>query len=286
MKIGISAFAWTSRFNSSHLELLPAIKALGLDGIEIPMLDPAELPIDGIREAFAKNQLDCTVCALLPLGINPISPEQPTRERAIEHLKRCIDAAAAMGATLLGGPLCAPIGYLPNHRPTEDEWSWAVEVFQAIGSVLRATNMQISIEPVNRSETFFLRTVQEAARLCSCIADPNIGVTLDTFHANIEERSISGAIRSLGPNLRHLHASENDRGPLGRGHIPFPEIVSALEEIRYDGYVMIEGFGYRADEREGPGYLWADLDVSPERLASESYFYLTDLVEKPRRTPQ
>jgi D-psicose/D-tagatose/L-ribulose 3-epimerase len=190
-----------------------------------------------------------------------------------------------MGATLLGGPIFAPIGYLPNHRPSEDECSWAVEVFQAIGSVVRATNMQISIEPANRSETFFLRTAQEAARLCDRIGDPNIGVTLDTFHANIEERSISGAIRSLGPNLRHVHASENDRGPLGRGHIPFSEIVSALEEIRYDGYVMIEGFGYRADEREGPGYLWADLDVSPEKLASDSYLYLKDLVEKTRRTP-
>ena len=41
---------------------------------------------------------------------------------------------------------------------------------------------------------------------------------------------------------------------------------------------MIEGFGYRADEKESPGYLWADLDVSPESLASESFRYLTDLM--------
>jgi D-psicose/D-tagatose/L-ribulose 3-epimerase len=101
---------------------------------------------------------------------------------------------------------------------------------------------------------------------------------MDTFHANIEERSICGAIRSLGPNLSHVHASENDRGPLGRGHIPFAEIVSTLKEIHYQGYVMIEGFGYRADEKESPGYLWADIGVSPERLASESFRYLKDLM--------
>ena len=141
MKIGISAFAWTSNFKSSHLELLPAMKELGLNGMEIPMFDPVSCRSTASGKHSKKNQLDCTVCAILPAGINPISPERETRRRAIEHLKRCIDAAAAMGAKLLGGPLFAPIGYLPEHRPTEDEWSWAVEVFQALGSVLRATNL-------------------------------------------------------------------------------------------------------------------------------------------------
>jgi D-psicose/D-tagatose/L-ribulose 3-epimerase len=278
MKIGISAFAWTSEFKSSHLELLPAMKELGLNGVEIPMFDPLKLPIDDIREAFGRNQLECTVCAILPDGINPISPEREIRQRAVTHLERCIETAAAMGARLLGGPLFAPIGYLPEHRPTEDEWSWAVEVFQALEDVLRTTNLPISIEPVNRSETFLVRTADEAARLCDQIGDPHIGVTIDTFHANIEELSICGAIRSLGRKLHHVHASENDRGPLGRGHIPFAEIISTLKETHYEGYVMIEGFGYSADEKESPGYLWADLNVSPERLASESFRYLTDLM--------
>lgn len=278
MKIGISAFAWTSNFKSSHLEFLPAMKELGLNGVEIPMFDPGKLPVDSIRTAFEKNELECTICAILPEGINPISPERGTRQRAIEHLKRCIELSSAMGAKLLGGPLVAPIGYLPEHRPTEDEWSWAVEVFQALGDVIRATNMPISIEPVNRSETFFVRTADDAARLCDLIGDPHIGVTIDTFHANIEERSICEAIRSLGPHLSHIHASENDRGIVGKGHLPFPEIISALREVHYKGYVMIEGFGYTAEARESPGYLWAKLNVSPERLASESVRYLTNLM--------
>jgi len=118
MKIGISAFAWTSNFKSSHLEILPAMKELGLDGVEVPMFNPDRLPVDSIRKAFVKNALECTVCAILPEGINPISPEPAIRERAIKHLERCIETAAAMGAKLLGGPLFAPIGYLPEHRPT------------------------------------------------------------------------------------------------------------------------------------------------------------------------
>jgi D-psicose/D-tagatose/L-ribulose 3-epimerase len=277
MKIGISAFAWTSNFTSRHLELLPSLKGLGLAGVEIPMFDPQRLPLKAIRQACEQNELDCTVCAILPAGINPISPDHETRKRSIEHLKRCIDAAATMGAILMGGPLFAPIGYLPDRRPTDDEWSWAVEAFQALRDVFRATKIRVSIEPVNRSETSFIRTAKEAARLCEAIDDPHIGVTIDTFHANIEERSIADAIRSLGSRLRHIHASENDRGPLGRGHIPFVEILAALREVNYQDYVMIEGFGYSPGERESPGYLWANQDVSPELLAAESFQFLSAL---------
>lgn len=278
MKIGISAFAWTSEFTSSHLQLLPAIKQLGLTALEIPMFDPARLPIQEIKRAFGDSGLDCTVCAILPPGINPISPDRDIRKRSIDHLKTCICASAAMGARLLGGPLFAPIGYLPEHRPTDDEWSWAIEAFTSVRETLDRNGITLSIEPVNRSETFFLRTAGEAAQFCQALSDPHIGVTIDTFHANIEERDICAGLRTLGSHLKHIHVSENDRGPLGRGHIPFRQIIATLRDLNYQGYLMIEGFGYSPDEQKGPGYLWADPNVSPEHLAAESYRYLKTLL--------
>lgn len=278
MQIGISAFAWTARFERSHLEILPKIKKMGLQCIEIPMFDPAALPAGSIRDACKANGLESTVCALLPKHINPISSDAAVRRQSIEHLSRCIETAASMGSKLLGGPLFAPIGYLPNHRPTVDEWSRAVEVFQSLSTVLDANDMTLSIEPVNRAETFFLRTAAEAKRLCSAIGNPRIGVTIDTFHANIEEQSIPAAIRHLGPALKHIHASENDRGPLGRGHVPFREIILALQAVHYTGFLVIEGFGYSPREKRAPGKLWASLDVSPETLALESTNYLHRLL--------
>lgn len=280
MKIGISAFAWTACFDRSHLSLLPAIKQIGLEAIEIPMFEPGLLLSADIREACGAHGLECTVCAILPKQVNPISPRPETRKSAIEHLVRCVETAAAMGAKTIGGPLFAPIGYLPKHRPSRNEWTWAVEAFRALENVLDANDMTLSIEPVNRSETFFLRTAVEARALCESIGNPRIGVTIDTFHANIEERSIPEAVRSLGSRLKHIHASENDRGPLGTGHVPFKEIVSALREIGYQGYLMIEGFGYDKKEKDSPGKLWADKEVSPEDLARSGFQYLTQLLHQ------
>ncbi len=278
MKLGVSAFAWTAKFDRCHLELVPAVKKMGFSGFEIAMFDPADLAVKEIRRAFEANELECTVCAILPAGINPISPDAAVRKKSMQHLVRCVETCSELGATLLGGPLYAPIGYLPEHRPTADEWSWAVETFRAISDTLDSYQVNLSIEPVNRSETFFLRTAEEAKRFCQSIGHPRIGVTIDTFHANIEERSIAGAVTFLGPYLKHLHASENDRGPLGRGHVDFPAIIAALIDIGYDGYLMIEGFGYSTSEVNSPGTLWADLSVSPQKIASDGARYLKSIL--------
>jgi D-psicose/D-tagatose/L-ribulose 3-epimerase len=185
---------------------------------------------------------------------------------------------ASLGAKLLGGPLYAPIGYFTGQRPTADEWRWATEAFQSVGETLNACDVTLSIEPVNRSETFFLRTAKEALALCQAVDHPRIGVTIDTFHANIEEKNPAGAVRSLGDHLRHMHISENDRSLLGHGHVDFPGIVDALRTIGYQGYLMIEGFGFLPEVKDGPGTLWAECNVSPMEIASQGTAYLRSLL--------
>ncbi len=280
MKLGVSAFAWTAKFDRSHLRLVPLVKEMGFSGFEIAMFDPADLAVKDIHRAFENSDLECTVCAILPPGINPISPDAAVRRISVQHLVRSIETASALGAKLLGGPLYAPIGYLPEHRPTKDEWSWAVEAFQSVCDVLDSCDVTLSIEPVNRSETFFVRTAREARSLCEAIGHPRFGVTIDTFHANIEERDIADAVTSIGTQLKHIHASENDRGPLGLGHVDFRRIVAALKQIGYNGYLMIEGFGYSPQEQNGPGTLWADTSVSPEAIASTGARFLNQVLNE------
>jgi D-psicose/D-tagatose/L-ribulose 3-epimerase len=278
MKIGVSAFAWTTKLSAAHMGLLPGLREQGLEGFEIPMFDPADLAITELRRAFEANDLECTVCAILPAAINPISPDPTVRARAVAHLIECIETAAEAGAHLIGGPLFAPIGYLPGRRRNQDEWDWAVECFQALGDKLDANEMTLATEPVNRAETFFLNTAVEAKEFVEAVNHPRVGITIDTFHANIEEKSIAGAVKSAGKYLKHLHASENDRGLLGSGHVDFPGIIAALREIKYDGFVMIEGFGYSAKEPNSLGALWGDLAVSPEDIAYKGANYLRSLL--------
>lgn len=280
MKIGVSAFAWTNKLNQSHLNLLPAIREHGIEAFEIAMFDPADLNVPQLRQAFASSGLECTVCAILPPDINPISPDAADRNRARAHLVQCIETAAEIGAHRIGGPLYAPIGYLPGWRRTQDEWRRAIEHFQSLGNLLSWHEMTLAIEPVNRSESFFLNTAADARAFCDEIGNPRIGVLIDTFHANIEEKDLAAAMHIAGPLLFHIHISENDRGLPGSEHVPFPAIVTALRQIRYQRYLMIEGFGYSPDEPNSLGALWGDLNVSPEDIAYQGAVYLRSLLDQ------
>lgn len=283
MKIGVSTFAWTGRFEQRHLELFSLLQARRLAGdamvisvLEVPMFVPRDLPVAAIRQAVQSTGIGCTVCAILPPGINPISPSPEERALARRHFEECIRTAAEMGASLIAGPVLAPIGYLPGHRPTTEEWSWAVEYLHALATALVTYGLTLAIEPVNRAETFLLRTLADAKALCEEVGSPNIGITVDTFHANIEEKDMCSAVATLGPWLRHVHASESDRGLLGTGHVPVKQLLKTLKQIRYDGLLMLEGFGYLEAESSAPGYLWADQAVTPQSIAFDGERFLRD----------
>ena len=132
MKIGVSAFAWTAEFRESHLEILPRLRDQGLSVFEIPMFQPEKLPVAKIRQAMNDSGLTCSVCTILPHGINPISPDSNVRKRSAAHLAKCLEVATEMGATLIGGPVYAPIGYFSGLRRTADEWNWAIDAFQQL----------------------------------------------------------------------------------------------------------------------------------------------------------
>jgi D-psicose/D-tagatose/L-ribulose 3-epimerase len=278
MKLGVSAFNWSRTFEASDFQLLPRIREAGFAAFEVPIFDPDLIDVKPLRRALESNDLACTVCAILTNGINPISSDAAQRRKAREHLALCIETTAALGGRLLGGPLYATMNDLPGRLRNQDEWRWAVDCFQSLGELLEKHAITLALEPVNRSETYFLTTAAEAAQLCEEIGNPSIGVLLDTFHANIEEKNIAAVIRSLGPRLKHVHVSENDRGVPGSGHIDFAEMMRALRAIAYDGYVVIEGLGYIPPEKNSPDFMWRRPEETPEAIVFEGAAFLKTLI--------
>jgi len=70
----------------------------------------------------------------------------------------------------------------------------------------------------------------------------NLGLLLDTFHANIEERNIGQAFRDAEERLFHVHLADSNRWAPGFGHLPFTEAWTALKAIDYAGGLVIEAF--------------------------------------------
>lgn len=274
MKFGVNTFIWSAGIDGEVLNLLPAMKEAGFDGVELPLIRPAEIPLRKIRGGLETAGLECTFCSVLPRELSAISEDAAVREKTRSHLADCVRVAAEAGAKLMAGPLYSPVGYLTGRRRTGDEWKRAVECYQSLGDTLRSQGVTIAIEPLNRFETYFLNTAADGLKLAAEIGHPNVGLLFDTFHANIEEQDVARALRLTAPHLKHFHASENDRGVPGTGHTDWQGVFGALAEMQYDGWVTIESFGFALGDLSAAASIWRDLAPSAEAIAFEGVRFL------------
>lgn len=274
MKFGVNTLLWTAGFDESHLSLLPRIKRWGFDGIEIARFDFPGFPGARIRRAVLDEGLECTFCSALTGRMSLISDEPVIRQEARDFLARGIEVTAELGASVFIGPFCAPVGQLVGRRRTADEWKRAVEGLRWLQEPLDSCGVTLALEPLNRFETFFLNTAGDTAALCDEAAHSRIGALLDSFHANIEEKTIGAAVDALGSRIKHVHACENDRGIPGSGHVDWTGLFTGLRKIKYDGWMVIESFGFAIPEIAAAACIWRDIAPSPEAIAEQGIQFL------------
>lgn len=274
MILGINTLLWTAAFNDSHCSLFPRIKAWGFDGVEI-----ATFAFDGFNgKAFAQRArdagLDVALCSALTGTTSLISDDPAIRQSAHDFIRQGADMAAEMDTHIFVGPYCAPVGQLVGRRRNADEWKRAVEGLSTLAPHFQQRNVTMALEPLNRFETYFLNTAADGAKLCDEVGHPNIGLLIDSFHANIEEKSLGDALAASGLHTRHLHACENDRGIPGTGHVDWPAFREWVRASGYDAWVTIESFGFSIPEIAAAACIWRDLAPEPESIASEGVHFL------------
>lgn len=274
MKYGVNTLLWTASFDESHFDLLPRLKEGGFDGVEIARFSFDGFPAAKIRRELEKNSLGATFCTALTGRQSLISEDEGVRRETIDFLKTAIANTAECGADVLVGPLCSAVGYLPGRRRTQDEWQRGIEGLQALGETCDRYNVSLGVEPLNRFETFFLNTMEDACQLCEAVGHPHVGLMFDTFHANIEEKDLAVAVRCGAKHLKHVHTCENDRGIPGSGHIEWSNVLRALQVLRYDRWMVIESFAGALPELAAAAAIWRDLAPSSDAIAFEGVAFL------------
>src|SRR5690606_4066286 len=119
---------------------------------------------------------------------------------------------------------------------------WSAEVLRAAGEYAQKADVVFAVEALNRLECYLCNTMEQLSNLIKLADHPNVMAMFDTHHANIEEKKLQTAIKTISPVLKHVHISENDRGTPGDGHVPWDETFATLASIKYDGWLTIEAF--------------------------------------------
>ncbi|MCF3935678.1 sugar phosphate isomerase/epimerase [Acuticoccus sp. M5D2P5] len=256
--IGIISMQFVRPFGPEHLSLFPKIRALGFDFIELLVPEPEDgLDLAATRAALADNDLGIVLAARVNMHRSIASADATARQGGIDYLRRTIDVATELGAKIVGGPLFGePLVFAARAPVAHDEATIkrraerTVEGLAVVAPEARAAGVVFALEPLNRFETDIVSTTRQAIEVVDMVGDKGLGIVLDTFHMNMEERSIPDAIRAAGDRLVHFQANENHRGFPGTGHLDWPVIMRALADIDYRGPVSLEPFR-REDERVG-----------------------------------
>jgi sugar phosphate isomerase/epimerase len=186
-----------------------------------------------------------------------ISDKKETRDLAMNTMKELLTKAGEIGST---GLIIVPSfngqdndGTLPHKKAREalsgfarwDEQDRKRDgaLLQELGDHAAKAGTRILLEPLNRQECYFLRTLADGASICRDLENPGIALMGDFWHMTWEETSDLGAFISAGDCLHHVHmASRRRRAMPGEdGEADnYVQGFKGLKMIGYQDFVSLE----------------------------------------------
>ncbi len=279
MLIGINTGLWQYPFNWEKVDLLKKIEGFGFDAVEMIIEDRSKKNIEIIRENLKKTGLKRIICSAFLDG-NLISEDKEVVRRGIKYVKESIDLCEYLGADILVGPTygsCIIEEHIDIKKKNRSRQQ-CIEALKNIGKYALDKNKKIAIEPINRYESSFINTAKEGIDLVLKVNLGNVGLHLDTFHMNIEEKDSKKAVLDAGKYLFHLHAPENDYGTPGTGSVDWSGISDSLKKIDFNGFVVMECGTLKVKEIAKLGAFWRVFDYSQDKMAIEGLKFLKKIL--------
>jgi D-psicose/D-tagatose/L-ribulose 3-epimerase len=282
MKFGINSLAWQSPFGKDAYGQFKKAKDMGFDIYEIAVEDFGIIDAEEIKDAMAKTGIEVkTLCGAFGETRDVSSDNPEYRKTGVQYIKDLVDLAAEIGAEVVSGPLYSAVGKARMTTPEEkaQQWDWAVENLMECADYAAEKGIKLAIEPLNRFETDFINTMEQALDLAARIGRDNVGFMPDTFHMNIEESNIPNAIRSAKGKIFDFHTCANNRGTPGEDNFNWEAINQALKDADYDDYCVIESFTPDCVEIAKAASLWRKFAPSPEYLAENGLAFLKSVIK-------
>lgn len=270
-KLGLHTFAAAPRWEVPAFEvLLPKLEAHKVRVLEVPLLDPAEIDVASSRAFFERTDIE-PVCSLgLPNEIDVIKDP----DAGLAFLEPAFNVAERLGAPCLSGVTYGTIGKISGAPRTQTEFDGTARFIERAAKVAQAHGLKLGIEPCNRYETHIMNTGTDGRAYCEASGAENVFIHLDTYHMNIEERSMAQGFRDCGDFLGYVHLSESNRGAPGNGCVDWTAAFTALSEIRYGGTLTLESMNHVHPAIASALAIWRPVETQPDDVVDKGLAYL------------
>ncbi len=246
MKHGIYYAYWEQEWEADYKYYIEKVARLGFDILEIaasPLPNYSDQQLMELKDCAENNGIILTVGHGPSIEHNLSSSNPTVRANAKAFFTDLLKKLYKLNVGVIGGALYSywPVDYT-QPIDKKGDWERSVVSVREIAKVAEDCGVKFCLEVLNRFENYMINTAEECVSFVKQVDHPSVKVMLDTFHMNIEEDSIGGAIRTAGSYLGHFHTGECNRKIPGKGRMPWHEIGEALCDIGYEGAIVMEPF--------------------------------------------
>lgn len=253
-KIGIHNLVFTDVWDEPRArQAIDTAARIGFDVIEVLLFDPANIDAKLTRKLAADAGIGIAIGMALGPDTDISSTDQATARRGEATVERCLEVAVEAGASAASGICYAAF----NRYTAPPSAAQRDQVCQALGRLdvkAGSLGVRLGLEAVNRYESYMVNTIDQAGDMIRAVGGKNLFIHIDTFHANIEESDIAGAVARNAGLIGYVHVAENTRGSVGCGSFDFRTLFRALARGGYAGGYTIESF---SPSVLGPGIVGA-----------------------------
>jgi len=288
MKYGIYYAYWEKQWGGDYQRYPEKVAKLGFDVLELSCAGIAEMSgsqVSDLNKAVADNGISLSGNYGPKPGEDITSKDPAVVKNAFEFWKRTFEALERLNISFVAGALYSywPVDYSKPIDKAGDRGRSVAEM-KKLAKIAAGHGITLGMEVLNRFEGYLLNTSAEAVAYVKDVGEPNVKVMLDTFHMNIEEDDVVGALKTAGGLLGHIHAGEaNRRPPMGGGRIDWRGIGAALREIGYDATIVMEPFVLSGGQVGSDIKVWRDLvsdtsEAGLDRDAAASVKFLREAI--------
>ncbi len=222
-------------------------RAYGYDAVELAIRPDTDVEDLTTKALAASAATGVPVAALCTAGVHdPLQEDLPLRAERFAGLADLLALADTLGARgVVSVPIRPSRGF--SSKSALDAWvddltAQAIDAFGTFAAGLPVGSSAVFLEPLNRFEATFLRTVGHATAIARAVNHPRVLALADLFHMNIEEADMAAPVVEAGAMLGHVHIADNNRLEPGAGALDLRPTFGALQQIGYDGFVSVECF--------------------------------------------
>lgn len=255
MKLGCAISTYETTFGpivfkdgdiQNNIELM---KKYGFSGLDLFIRNTPLYQLKEYKRIIQANDMQVVSLFAIYLGESGVklSEKDPVlRKKYIKMMMEQLDNAKELNALGLG------LGYIRGGYYKDETESDALkriaDCLHPIGEYAESIGSKILLEPINRYELNTLNKAVDAVDFIKSNKLKGIGLQLDMFHMNIEDKSIPYAIEYSKGLISNVHISSSNRHAVGTGHFNFKEVTDTLRKVGYNGFLTLEAFADNAEE--------------------------------------